>query len=286
MEKRRYLPLIILLVSLFACVSQPSDQTEALSPGMTSNPPESLTASELGTEEATAILSMPSETPTQTLSRSIIQATNTPVVPVIEISATPEPTEQPHACSPLEGHPIDELREIISAPYDPPPPGKEERHHGVDFSYYRRGERTTIEGVGVQALFSGRVAASLTGTFPYGNVIIIETRKDALPDSILGQIDLGEGQSLYTLYAHLKDPPLVSVNEEVDACQLIGYVGFSGNAVEPHLHLETRRGPFGVTFLGMSYYSTQTTPEERANYEHWRTGGEFIHFDPMDLLIR
>ena len=54
----------------------------------------------------------------------------------------------------------------------------------------------------------------------------------------------------------------------------------------PHLHLETRLGLAGVTFDGMAYYSTQTTPEERANYERWRTSGDFRHFDPMLIFLR
>jgi hypothetical protein len=47
--------------------------------------------------------------------------------------------------------------------------------------------------------------------------------------------------------------------------------------------METRIGPSGEIFYGMSYYSTQTTPDERANYIRWRTSGDFIHFDPLLL---
>lgn len=206
-----------------------------------------------------------------------------------ELTTTPkivESTEVPfRICSPLSIHPIEELREIISDPYHPPPPGREERHQGVDFSYYRRGERLTIQGVGVQSVFPGRVAASMQNKFPYGNMVIIETRRDILPLELQIQLQIPDGESLYTLYAHLDKPPLVVLDEQVDACQALGEVGKSGNAVEPHLHLEMRLGPASHTFLSMAYYGTRDSEEERNAYVLWRTSWQFRHFDPMSVLI-
>ena len=187
-------------------------------------------------------------------------------------------------CSPLEIHPLDELTEIISDPYHPPPPGREERHHGVDFSYYRRGDRLTIQGVGVQAVFSGQIAAAIQDRFPYGNVVIVETRQNELPDAWISKLGMQPGESIYTLYAHLDQPPLLDLGEKVEACQSLGAVGKSGNTVEPHLHLEMRLGPAGQSFPSMAYYGAQDSKEERENYVRWRTGGEFRHFDPMSVL--
>src|SRR5512139_2365904 len=107
------------------------------------------------------------------------------------LTATPTETAVPvfQICSPLAIHGLQELRGIISDPYRPPPPGKDMRHHGVDFSYYRHGDRTTIQGVGVQSVLPGRVAASLSETFPFGNLVIIETSSEYLPEelrSVLG----------------------------------------------------------------------------------------------------
>jgi len=195
-------------------------------------------------------------------------------------------TEAPfRICSPLSIHPIEELREIISDPYHPPPPGHEERHQGVDFSYYRRGERLTIQGVGVQSVFPGRVAASIQDKFPYGNMVIIETPRDTLPLELRSQLQIPEGESLYTLYAHMDKSPLVSLDEQVAACQALGEVGKSGNAAEPHLHLEMRLGPASHTFLSMAYYGTRDSEEERNAYVLWRTSWQFRHFDPMSVLI-
>jgi murein DD-endopeptidase MepM/ murein hydrolase activator NlpD len=82
----------------------------------------------------------------------------------------------------------------------------------------------------------------------------------------------------------MADEPQVKPGEEIFECTLLGAVGKSGNAGIPHLHLETRIGPPGVMFEAMAYYSTQTSEVERLNYERWRTGGEFVHFDPMLLF--
>jgi len=197
---------------------------------------------------------------------------------------TPTPTAAPTICSPLQEHPLAELPEIVSDPYAPPPPGKEERHHGVDFSYYRRGERLSIEGVGVQSVFSGVVAASITDRFPYGNMVMIETPIAELPVELVDQFGLATTESVYTLYAHMGSPPRVELGEKVKACQALGQVGKSGNAGVPHLHLEMRRGPAGRQFSGMAFYSTQASEVERENYVLWRTSGTFQHFDPMVVL--
>jgi len=200
----------------------------------------------------------------------------------VELISTPE--DETQICSPLEGHAIDELPGIVSASYDPPPPGKEKRHHGVDFSYYRRGERESILGVGVQSVFEGRVVTAMAESFPYGNFVIVETPAARLPASLLGELELEGGQSLYLLYAHLQNPPLVSTGDVVLSCQLLGDVGKSGNAGIAHLHLEARIGPQGAVLERMAYYHTQTSAEERSNYELWRTSGTFKHLDPMRIF--
>jgi murein DD-endopeptidase MepM/ murein hydrolase activator NlpD len=187
-------------------------------------------------------------------------------------------------CSPLDIHPLSELPEIVTDPYNPPPPGKDDRHQGVDFSYYRRGDRLTIQGVGVQSVLAGEVAAAITDKFPYGNMVIVETAGIRLPVDLSERLGIAETESLYVLYAHMEAAPLVELGQPVSACQALGTVGMSGNAVNAHLHLETRIGPPGTRFASMMFYSTQATPEEMANYVLWRTSGVFRHFDPMRLL--
>ena len=91
-------------------------------------------------------------------------------------------------------------------------------------------------------------------------------------------------RSLYYLYAHLNKLPVLKVGDAVTCGQVVGEVGTSGNSVNPHLHLETRLGPAGVTFSGLGYYDTRITEEERANYCIWRVSGWFQMFDPMTIL--
>ena len=62
------------------------------------------------------------------------------------INTSPAPTTKPtfSICSPLKLHALENLPTIISGPYDPPPPGKDERHHGLDFGYWFFEKRTTM----------------------------------------------------------------------------------------------------------------------------------------------
>ncbi len=209
-----------------------------------------------------------------------IPAEKTPTQP--PPSPTPEPVFE--ICSPLSPYSLAELREIVSDPYRPPPPGKEERHHGIDLSHYRRGDLLSIEGVTVQAVLHGRVAAVQPDSFPYGNFIIIETPVDFIPDEWRQRLELDETGSVYILYAHLADAPQVQLGESVNACDELGRVGKTGNTVEAHLHLETRRGPLGVSFPAMGFYKADVDEAQKAAYLRWRIGAEFIHFDPMLLL--
>jgi murein DD-endopeptidase MepM/ murein hydrolase activator NlpD len=188
-------------------------------------------------------------------------------------------------CSPLAEETIPELWEIVSDPYNPPPPGSDERHQGVDFSHYRRKERLTIEGEVVQSVLSGRVAAAIQDRLPYGNMVIIETPGIDLPQVLADELGIEAGESLYLLYAHMQNAPQVVLGEMVYCGQEIGTVGMTGyNIVNPHLHLETRIGLAGGRFESMAFYDTSATVEEMDNYLRWRTSGDFRHFDPMMLF--
>lgn len=204
-----------------------------------------------------------------------------PAVPTATLSP---PTQAFELCSPLPLHPLAELPDIISDPYNPPPQGREERHHGVDFGYYHYQERDSMLGEPVQAILPGIVAAAIHDLYPYGNMVMIETPFDSLPDNIRTRIKISSTESLYILYAHMDRAPSVNLSERVEVCQPLGEVGKSGNADIPHLHLETRLGPAGVVFKSMRFYDTRATVEEMDNYKLWRTSGMFRHFDPMNLL--
>jgi murein DD-endopeptidase MepM/ murein hydrolase activator NlpD len=243
------------------------------------------------------ILMIDHNTPSATLTSRPISKTSLPpsptipsptLVPLPSSTLTSTPTSKAifRICSPLVPHSIQDLPKIVSDPYDPPKSwSSDERHQGVDFSYHHWKEAGSILGVGVQTVLAGRVAAALSDTFPYGNLVMVETPYEDLPPSLVEALKIAEGQSIYLLYGHLLSTPLASLGDDVSACQLIGAVGRSGNAEVAHLHLEARRGPPGGSFSSMSRFIEGATAEEKANYNLWRTSGVYRHFDPMILLL-
>ena len=206
-------------------------------------------------------------------------------VSVSPVAETDAPLPPFSICSPLVDTPLDDLHLIVADPYRPPPPGSEVRHHGVDFAYFHRFGRAAIEGAGVQSVFKGQVAAAIVDSFPYGNMLIIETPGATLPAALASQIKITQGESLYVLYAHMERPPALRLGDAVDTCQPLGNVGKSGNAGGAHLHLETRLGPSGTRFASMGYYKARASEEQRSNYLLWRTSGTYRHFDPMTVLM-
>ncbi len=216
----------------------------------------------------------------------------------IEPSATPpfraesQQTLSPGAimselvCSPLEYVELIDLPRVVSDKYNPPPMGSDARHQGVDFCYYNWKGHGMLEGTQVKSAFSGKVAASEKDTFPYGNIIIIETLSAALPDDVRVVFGIESDESLYLLYGHLAEgSPLFSLGDQVSRCDAIGKVGHSGNADASHLHLEMRVGLSGRIFEGFSAFRDSDTARAKQNYQIWRSSGEFLHFDPLRLLL-
>jgi murein DD-endopeptidase MepM/ murein hydrolase activator NlpD len=121
-------------------------------------------------------------------------------------------------------------------------------------------------------------------SFPYGNVVILETPGELLPAELRELIDLEDGESLYHLYAHMLEPPLVELGQPVGLCDLIGYAGASGRTEAPHLHFETRIGLAGGRFPVMNAFVDGVTEEERRYYKLWRVSMQYAHFDPMILM--
>ena len=235
--------------------------------------------------------------------------TLTPLPENTTIPPTPTPELIAQICSPLDGDEIEELSEIITQPFKQPRPGIDDgdAHHGVDFAYFRRKERLSIDGVPVQAAIQGTVATIINDRFPYGNAIIIETplrmidpslgfmsllpeqQPTVMPDPRMVHCQTGEldfpldysEQSLYIVYAHFRDPVTLTVGEQVTCGQVIGFVGNTGDSSNPHLHFETRIGPSGARIESMAYYIADATPSERFNYCTWRVTNLFQLFEPM-----
>jgi murein DD-endopeptidase MepM/ murein hydrolase activator NlpD len=167
----------------------------------------------------------------------------------------------------------------------------------------------SLSGLPVQAILEGQVALVVSGRFPYGNAVLVETPLDSLPPALLEMLDLPpvpaepqvsnaltcptpaaptewkpERSSLYLLYAHMLEPPASQAGDSVSCGQVIGAIGSSGNALNPHLHLEVRVGPAGARFPGMAHYDASAKPEEMTAYCQWRVSGSFVHIDPLLLF--
>jgi murein DD-endopeptidase MepM/ murein hydrolase activator NlpD len=176
---------------------------------------------------------------------------------------------------------------LISDGYHPPPRTRpDDRHEGVDIAYYHWKGLGPIAKTPITSVLAGKVAAALKDTFPYGNFVIVETPREAIPEEIREALNISTGQSLYLLYAHMEENSLeVALGDQVTACQVVGAVGRTGNTQAYHLHLETRLGPAGATFDSMSNFTDQATEDEKRNYRLWRISGKYQHFDPMRLLL-
>lgn len=232
----------------------------------------------------------PTETPILTPSPfPLISSTPVLLSPLPLFTPSPLPSASPtplsfQLCSPLKDYTFADLREIESQPFIAPRPGKDDGHHGVDFAHWQYKDRVTLEGVEVQSVLPGSVAGLVVEKYPYGNAIIIETGVEYLSPAVITTFQIQPGQSLYLLYAHLQAPAPFQMGDPIACGAGIGLVGNTGASGNPHLHLETRVGAAGATFASMEYYKTTSTNEERANYERWRFLGDFILFNPWELL--
>ena len=228
-------------------------------------------------------------------------------------SQTASPTEAPstapapRACSPLEGFDRAQLLAAVSNPFHPPPPGSDQPHAGVDLAVTAPGSKVAQAGHAVQAFFAGRVAAVVRDRFPFGNALIVETPLQDLalpagfgvptlaptpaaiqaltcPAPAPTQSDFAAPRSLYILYAHLPAAPAFALGDALSCGQTLGQVGMSGNALNPHLHFETRLGPPGLSFASLAHYDVSASPQEMAAYCDWSVRGIFQLVDPLPWI--
>jgi murein DD-endopeptidase MepM/ murein hydrolase activator NlpD len=254
-----------------------------------------------------------SAVPTATALPSATAQPSTTQVPTQTATATPVPTTtpptQPPVCSPLADYAISDLPGMITNPFNPPPPGSDDPHQAIDLSIRLAGSQLAVAGQPVQAVLAGRVAAVIHDRFPYGNAILIETPLETLPQGWLSAAQIptpaptlaphsaltcpagppaaipDPGQrSLYVLYAHMQNPPDFMEGDTVTCGQPIGRAGATGNALNPHLHLEMRAAPAGIRFGSLAHYDASATADEMRSYCLWRISGLFQLVDPMQVL--
>lgn len=263
--------------------------------------------------------SSPGQTATQSpLPRSSVTPTlapirtNTTVPPTSTETVTPTEIPTPTTvafkiCCPLEEETFASLRLILANPLKIPPIGKDEGHHGIDFAYFQRGERESIQGVEIYAILSGKTVLTLEDDIPYGYAILVETPLSDLPEPLQETLlatyldipqDLTyQGQcpevhpprvtgdmSVYHLYAHMEIQPSFQPGDPINCGSRLGTVGNTGYSSNPHLHLETRLGPSGADFRTMAFYQPTYSEEQRSTYCLWRMSGYYQLFDPFLIL--
>lgn len=253
------------------------------------------------TVEAEPVITMPIVTETVT-------ETN-----VVEAAATIVNTDNEiRFCSPIKGMKKEDLKAAVITPYLPPPAGSDNPHHGVDLADKDPNTGFALDGREVDALLSGQVVTVISNRFPYGNAIIIGTQLINLPESLPAELRLSEispvdishsaltcppvesievsnrleDQTIYILYAHLQDEPILKVGDYVECGEEVGRIGSTGNSINPHLHLEIRTGMSSFPPGSMSHYDDSATVEEMKNYCLWRISGYYQRLDPIKLLDR
>lgn len=274
--------LIVLALGLAAC--QPAGSTLGTNANATATP-----------EETTDVVTM-----------------NTAEEATDGVATKPAATDEPFTvCTPLQGFDQAALLARISNPFDPPAPGSDNPHQGVDLSDFDPADpnRIAVPGRTVQAALPGTVALVQTERFPYGTALIVETPLETLPAELQAQFNAleawpprspsdpltcptvtpaprvdGSRRSLYILYAHLGSTADLQVGDAIGCGQALGTVGQSGNALAPHLHFEVRVGPAGARPGSLAHYDISATVEEMAAYCDWRVSGEFIWVDPVIIL--
>jgi len=238
----------------------------------------------------------------------VIRATET-FTPTTTPPNTPTAAESielaPEVCSPLAGYALPELAGIVVNPYHPPRLGSDDPHQGVDLAQVDPVNGIALTGMPVQAVLAGKVVGQAADRFPYGNMVMIETPLDGavaasnpalmvptplperLPPGALTCPDLNvsppaasDPRSFYILYGHMQNLPTVSLGDSVSCGQELGTIGESGNALNPHLHVEVRVGPSGQAFPSMAHYDPSADYEEMAAYCLWRVSGVYQTIDP------
>lgn len=281
MRKSLFLVLVFIL-TLSAC--HPTEVTDTSIEVTSTTITVTATASPLPTATVTASAT---QLPTETLP-----------------AATPQSFE---VCSPLEDETFKTLPLILKNPLDIPEFGRDTGHHGVDFFYYRRGDRESIQGIEIYAILAGKTVLTLADDRPYGYTILIETPLTNLTEHLQETLlagylpvpqdphyrlncpevsppNLTGYYSVYHLYAHMETRPSFSTGDPVSCGATLGTVGNTGYSSNPHLHLETRLGPSGADFETMAHYEPTNTIEQIANYCLWRMSGYYQLFDPFILF--
>lgn len=122
---------------------------------------------------------------------------------------------------------------------------------GPVVSEFRTANRPGHDGIDISAPKGTPIRAAASGTVTTATCNAYTTDGRPYPCDIDGSpavrgcgwyVNLQHPDSILTRYCHILARPLVGEGETVNAGQVIGHVGSSGNSSGPHLHLEIHIG--------------------------------------------
>jgi murein DD-endopeptidase MepM/ murein hydrolase activator NlpD len=125
-------------------------------------------------------------------------------------------------------------------PYGSTAQGQREPHHGVEF-FNPSGTPVIAAATGTVVVAGDDLETAYgPARYFYGNLVVVQLDQ---PDN---------GQPVFTLYGHLQNVA-VSPGQRVSTGEVLGYVGYTGVALGPHLHFEVR--------VGQNDYASTRNPE-------------------------
>src|SRR3989304_3929141 len=228
-----------------------------------------------------ATATQPAATATLTPVPSATATISPTVTPTLEPTATEVILPEPGVCSPLAGYTLTDLASLVVNSYHPPRLGSDDPHQGVDFGILDPVQGYALEGNPVQVALD-ETAPSFTPQLLLPTPLPQRLPRGALtcPELNIAPAAADAPRSLYILYGHMLNPPTAALGDSVGCGQEIGAIGQSGNALNPHVHVEVRVGPANQTFTSMAHYDPSAGYEEMAAYCLWRVSGVYQTIDP------
>ena len=150
----------------------------------------------------------------------------------------PEESQQAVAmayCFPITG---DMTVTSLFGPRKAPCPGASTYHGGIDISVPR--------GTPVLATERGTVVAIKNDLTEHDSAAIRQQKPNKGGNYVIVEYPRSDGSSYYVSYCHLTENGVkVKKGDTVNAGDILGYSGSTGNGTGPHLHMTVKKGPTG-----------------------------------------
>lgn len=159
------------------------------------------------------------------------------------------------------------------------------KHYGTDFRVEHEGMLTKGAGVPILAAAAGEVTLVKTGEGEQNQSPFFQLLQNRTAANACGtRVQIEHRQGWVTHYCHMLQGSLkVGEGDRVEAGQVIGLMGMSGNTTFPHLHFEVwQYGNIIDPFIGVANYESCTT---KKRYPTWdaETLAQ-LKYEPSGLL--